>query len=221
MKGFLYFTLGAAIGAGVSFIFTKRALIKKNDKELASMDAYYRRKYGKTKADILREQTEEPELADDLKPSEEVLKLEKEKSYSFDCIAPVNAPMTDYTKKYKSIERKESDEPFEVHDKPYEDGDVEDLMAGEVKGMAVISDSEWEEDDEYEKREVTYYWNDEIFVDEYGVPIEHLSPDDFGRPNLEHFGITGEEGVLYCRDSDNMVDYRINMEDAPYEESSD
>ena len=222
-KGIIGFIVGAAIGSGVTYILTKRFCNKKNDTELEAMKKYYEDKYGKTQTDVLREkaETEHNAPVTHENASEEALKLQEKKSFNYDRIAPVNAPMTDYMKKYKreeigSIGRKETDEPQEMHDKPWIDGDVEDQMADELIGMVIISDSEYDEDDEYEKREVTYYENEEIFTDEFNRVIDNLTPDDVGRPNLEHFGITGEEGVLYCRCQNAMIDYKINLEDAPY-----
>ena len=223
MKGLIGFISGAAISAGVTYILTKRFCNKKNDAELEAMKKYYEDKYGKSKADILREKAEVDHNAPVTheNASEEALKLKEKKSFNYDRIAPVNAPMTDYMAKYKaeeigSIKRKESDDPPEVGDKPWRDGDIEDQMADELIGMVIISDAEYDEDDEYAKREITYFENDEIFTDEHNHEML-LTVDDVGRPNLEHFGITGEEGVLYCRDTMNMVDYKINLEDAPYE----
>lgn len=213
MKGFLWFLLGAGVGSGVTYIFTKRACNKKNDNEIAKLESYYKDKIPKKEPKKVQDA---PRI--DEKPSEEALKLEERKQYVYDAITNVRGTVTDYAAKYKSTMRREEDEdPIPDGNKPYLDSDVDNDMANEIKGMVIISGQEWDEDDGYDKREVTYYENDEIFTDMYNERIDNLTPDDFGRANLEHFGVTGEEGVLYCRDEDNMTDYRISLEESAYE----
>jgi hypothetical protein len=213
VKGFLYFLLGAGIGSGVTYIFTKRYCNKKNDAEIEKLEAYYKDKVPQVK----HKEPVQKAPAIDEKPSEEALKLEKAKQYTRDFVRPVKGSVTDYAAKYK-LTREENTDPIPDGNKPYTDEDVEAQMEKEIRGMVIISGDEWDNDEEYDKVEVTYYENDDIFVDAYGRALENLTPDDVGRPNLSYFGVSsGEEGVLYVRDEDNSTDYRINLEEAPYE----
>lgn len=212
MKGLLYFLLGAGVGGLTGFLVTRRIDNKRNDEEIAQLEAYYKNKIVKKPVKEKKEPVKTEE-----KPSEEALKMAKDKPTIRDVISPIKGPITDYAAKYKShITREEDDDPIPEGNKPYLDSDPEALMSNEIKGMVIISDVEWEEDDEYEKREITYFENDEIFADELGNEMDNMTPDDVGRPNLEKFGITGEEGVLYVRSEDTMTDYRINLEEGDF-----
>ena len=215
MKGLLYFLLGAGVGGLTGFLVTRRIDNKRNDEEIAQLEAYYKDLVAKRPAKVKEKVQKAPKT--DEKPAEEALKMVKDKPTIRDVISPVKGPITDYAAKYKShITREEDDDPIPEGDKPYLDSDPEKLMTDEIKGMVIISDVEWEEDDEYEKREITYFENDEIFADELGNEMDNMTPDDVGRPNLEKFGITGEEGVLYVRSEDTMTDYRINLEEGDF-----
>lgn len=215
MKGLLYFLLGAGVGGLTGFLVTRRIDNKRNDEEIAKLEAYYKSKVVKRHAKV-KEPAQSTSKTDE-KPSEEALKMAKEKQTIRDVISPVKGPITDYAAKYKSqIIRKEDDDPIPEQDEPRFESDPNDLMAKEIRGMVIISDVEWEEDDAYEKREITYFENDEIFADELGNEMDNMTPDDVGRPNLEKFGITGEEGVLYVRSEDTMTDFRINLEEGDF-----
>lgn len=214
--------LGAGIGFGVGFFIGKKREIARADADLVSMDQYYKEKYGLTDTDKKREKAVEvkPEKTEE-KPAAGAEMLRAEKFKTFDQITPVKAPIEEYTKKYHmSIERKEDDDLTE-HIVPEEDmAEIEEAerMAAEYQCMAIITPEEWETDDAYDKNEVTYWEEDEAFSDSMGtlIPYEILSPDRVGRANLEKFGITGEEGVLYCRDDANQEDFKIYLEEGSY-----
>ena len=211
MKGLLYFLLGAGVGGLTGFLVTRKIDNKRNDEEIAKLEAYYKDKVAKRPVKVKKA----PQNASktDEKPSEEALKMAKDKPTVRDVISPVKGSITDYAAKCKShIIRKEDDDPI-----PEDfESDPNDLMAKEIRGMVIISDVEWEEDDAYEKREITYFENDEIFADELGNEMDNMTPDDVGRPNLEKFGITGEEGGLYVRSEDTMTDFRLNLEEGDF-----
>lgn len=218
LAGFLGFIFGAGVGAGVTYVVTKNILQKKNDAELAAMESYYKDKIPE-KAPVKKETSETPRKATET-PSEEAEMLKKVKQSTYERISPVKGPITDYAAKYKGTMRREDDDT-DIQPEQGRGGEplgsIEDELAREAQPMVIISPDEWEESG-YDKREVTYYSDDEIFADEYNhdIPLEVLSPDDVGRANLEHFGITGEDGVLYCRDEYSKVDYKINLEDGSY-----
>ena len=94
----------------------------------------------------------------------------------------------------------------------------EQRMAAEYQCMAIITPEEWETDEEYDKNEVTYWEEDECFSDSDGtqIPFEILSPDRVGRANLEKFGITGDDGILYVRDDANQEAFKIYLEEGSY-----
>jgi len=226
MKPFVSGLIGALIGAGVGFgvgyVYSKNKQIAKNDAELAAMEKYLANKYGKTETDILREKAQQPKAEKtDEEPADGALKLSAEKFKTFDRITEVKAPIQDYAKKYKMTreEDPESDNLPEGGPRDLLDSDEEKQMAAEYQCMTIISEDEWAQDTEYDKTELTYWEADEIFTDIDGVviPPNILSPDDVGRPNLGNFGITGEEGVLYVRDEDNLADYKIRLEESSYE----
>ena len=223
VSGLIGAVIGGGIGFGVGFIISKRQQIVKNDRDLAAMEKYYKDKYGETKTDILREKAAEPKAEKtEEAPAAGAELLKAEKFKTFDRITPVKAPVEDYAKKYKMI-REEDPDPDDLPDggpKDLLDSEEEKQMADEYQCMTIISEDEWNEDGEYDKTELTYWEPDEIFTDIDGVPIppEVLSPDDVGRPNLGNFGITGEEGVLYVRDEDNLSDYKIRLEESHYGE---
>ena len=230
MKGFIGFLIGAAIGGGAGYIIGRRIQIKKNDVDLAEMEKYYKTKYANaiTKSDILREKAQQDHNAPKKtteEPAEEAKKLQAEKFKTFDRVTPVKAPIEDYAAKYKGkITREEDDGPV-LEDKGPHGLDSEEELAemAQYKHMVIISPEEWEEDMTYEKSEVTWWENEEFFTDQYGlkIPFETLSPDDVGRANLNYFGVSGEEGVLYVRDEDNMEDYKIYLEESAYEGPTD
>lgn len=215
LRGLIGFIIGAAAGSGITYILTKRSCNKRTDEELAKLDAYYKDKVSKRPLEAVQPAQNAPRT--DEKPSEEALKLEDKKTIEMTAIQNVKGPITDYAAKYK-MTRKEEPNPLPEGNKPYLDTDVEAEMANEIKGMVIISGEEYDQDNSYSKDEVTYYVQEEIFTDQYGHELGYLSPDDFGRANLEHFGVTGEEGVLYCRDDDNMADYKINLEEGSFYE---
>lgn len=226
MKPFVSGIIGALVGAGIGFgagyCYSKKKQIIKNDRDLAAMEKYLREKYGKTESDILREKAQTPKAEKtEEQPAEGALKLTAEKFKTFDRVTEVKAPIEDYAKKYK-ITREEDPDPDILPDggpKDLLDSDEEKQMASEYQCMTIISEDEWNEDGEYDKTEITYWEPDEIFTDSDGVviPPSVLSPDDVGRPNLGNFGITGEEGILYVRDEDNLSDYKIRLEESSYE----
>ena len=226
LKGLLIFLAGAAIGGGAGYIIGRRQQIKKNDTELADMEKYYKSKYANavTKSDILREKAQQDHSIKKTteQPSEEALKLKAEKFTTFDRIAPVKAPIEDYAKKYK-ITREEDDSPLPVGGPHDLDSEEEKAEMAQYQTMTIISPEEWETDLEYEKSEITYWEQEEFFTDRYGVviPSDILSPDTVGRGNLENFGVTGEEGVLYVRCDDTMEDYKIYLEETNYEGQTD
>ena len=223
VSGLIGAVLGAGVGFGIGYFYSKNEQIKKNNRELEAMEKYFKDKYGKAKTDIIRENAMKPKAEKTTEqPAEEALKLSAEKFKTFDRITPVKAPVEDYAKKYKMI-REEDPEPDILPDggpKDLLDSDEEKQMAAEYQCMTIISEDEWNEDSEYDKTELTYWEPDEIFTDADGVviPPSVLSPDDVGRPNLGNFGITGEEGVLYVRDEDNLSDYKIRLEESSYGE---
>ena len=212
--------VGAVIGAGVGYIIGTRIQVKKNDEDLANMEKYYKEKYGKTATDILREKANKDHNAPKTKEksSDDAIKLQTEKFKTFDRITPVKAPVSDYAKMY----RKEDTNPLEDHGPDYLDSDEEKSMARELQPMIIISPEEYDQEAEYTKTELTYYEYDELFTDAFGVqiPTDILSPDDVGRGNLDHFGISGEDGVLYVRDEENNADYKIFLEESAYEGST-
>ena len=208
MKGITGFLIGlivgGGIGAGITYVMTKRADNAKNDEELAKMEEYYKSK-------IPARPEKAPVVAQnapvcDEKPAEEALKLEDKKQYEYDRIRPVNGPKTDYTV-HSKLTRGDDVEPI-----PEGNEDWDDPRTKEIVGMVIISGEEFDKDDEYEKRELTYYEQDDIFTDIYDNPVE-ITPDEVGRANLNHFGITGEEGVLYVRAEDIKTDFRINFDE--------
>lgn len=213
LGGLIGFILGAAAGSGITYILTKKADNKKNDEEIAKLEAYFKDKI--VKRPIEAKQVKEAPAAEEA-PSEEAKKLETAKLET-SAIKNVKGPVTDYAGQYK-MRREEDPDPIPEGNKPYLDTDVEAQMASEIKGMVIITGEEYDQDNGYSKDEISYYEPDEIFTDQYGNEIGYLSPDDFGRANLEHFGMTGEEGVLYCRDDDNMADYKINLEEGSFYE---
>lgn len=209
MKGFVGFLIGlvvgGGIGAGTAYVLTKRADNKKNDEEIAKLEEYYKSKIPARAEKAVQPAQDAPKC--DEKPSEEAVKLEAKKEFEYDRIRKTEGPKTDYSAKYK-ISRGDDVTPI-----PEGNEDWDDPRTKEICQMVIISGKEWDEDDEYEKREITYYEQDEIFTDIYNNEIDNLTPDDIGRANLEHFGITGEEGVLYVRSEDTKTDYRINYEE--------
>ena len=225
VKGILTFLAGAGIGFGAGYFISKKQQIKKNDAELAELEAYYKNKYGKAQADILREKAEKEHgnvTVTPEKPSEGAMKLQAEKFKTFDRIAPVKAPVEDYAAKYK-LTRVEDDGP-ELKGGPHDlDSEEELQQMAEYQGMCIITPDEYEQDLNYSKTEITYYEPDELFADEYRVviPSEIMNPDTVGRGNLTNFGISGEDGVLYVRDDDNTSDYKIYLEESSYEGSTD
>ena len=226
MKPFVSGIIGALVGAGIGFgagyLYSKKKQIIKNDRDLAAMEKYLAEKYGKVESDILREKAQQPKPEKtDEQPAEGALKLSAEKFKTFDRITPVKAPVEDYAKKYKMV-REDDPDPDILPDggpKDLLDSDEEKQMADEYQCMTIITEDEWNQDGEYDKTELTYWEPDEIFTDIDGVviPPSVLSPDDVGRPNLGNFGITGEEGILYVRDEDNLADYKIRLEESSYE----
>lgn len=209
MKGFLYFLLGAGIGAGTAYFVTRKIYIKRNDEEIDKLEKYYEDKIPKRSSAKLKKAVKVSKT--DEKPSEEALKLEEKKHFVETAISPVKGPIEDYAAKYKIVEENGA----KLH---IEEGIENDPRTKEICQMVIISDVEWEEDDEYEKHEITYFAQEEFFADEQMNVIDNLTVDDVGRSNLEHFGITGEEGVLYVRSTDAMIDYRINLEEGSYYE---
>ena len=224
--GFVGFLIGAAVGGVTGYIIGRRIQIKKNDKDLEEMEKYYKSKYADSsnKIDILREKSQQTHTKTTEQPSEEALKLQKEKFTTFDRIAPVKAPIEDYASKYKSkITREEDDNPLPVGGPHDLDSEEEKAIMAEYQTMTIISPEEWEEDQSYDKSEVTWWENEEFFTDRHGVkiPYEILSADAVGRGNLEHFGISGEEGVLYVRCEETLEDYKIYLEETNYEGAFD
>lgn len=222
VSGIIGTIIGAGIGFGVGFYIGKKKQIEQSDLDLAEMDAYYKEKYGLTASDKKREKAVEPKPEKtEEKPAKGAEMLRAEKFKTFDQIAPVKAPIEEYTKKYHTtIERKEDTDLDEhiVPDEEMTEIENEIRMAAEYQCMVIISPEEWETDEEYDKNEVTYWEADEAFTDVDGVqlPYEILSPDRVGRVNLEKFGITGEDGVLYVRDDANQEDFKIYLEEGSY-----
>lgn len=221
VSGLIGTIIGAGIGFGVGFVVAKRQQIAKNDKDLAEMEKYYKEKYGETETDALRKKAQEPKAAQNTEePAEGAQMLKAEKFKTFDRIAPVKAPIEDYTKKYK-MRREEDTDPSPLPENgPADllDSEEEKQMAGEYKCMTIITEDDYLEDADYDKEEITYWEPDEMFSDSYGnlISTDVLSPDDVGRPNLGNFGITGEDGILYVRDDENGVDYKIRLEESHY-----
>ena len=226
VKGILTFLAGAGAGFGVGFVVSKKIQIKKSDAEITELETYYKNKYGKAQADILREKAEKEHGAAQIiseKPAEGAKMLQAEKFKTFDRIAPVKAPVSDYAAKYK-IKREDDEDTEDVVGGPHDlDSEEEIQQMKEYQGMCIITADEYEQDLNFSKTEVTYYEPDEFFADEFGVviPEEILSPDMVGRGNLSNFGINGEDGILYVRDDDNLADYKIYLEESEYEGSSD
>lgn len=224
ITGVICTIIGAGIGFGVGYTLGKKKQIKKSDQDLAEMDKYYKEKYGLTDSDKKRKKIVEakPEaVKTDEKPAAGAMKLTAEKFRTFDQITPVKAPIEEYAKKYHStIERKEDDDPAKNILPVEEMAEIidEQRMAGEYQCMAIITPEEWETDEEYDKNEVTYWEEDECFSDSDGtqIPFEILSPDRVGRANLEKFGITGDDGILYVRDDANQEDFKIYLEEGSY-----
>lgn len=225
--GFVGFIIGAVIGGGAGYLIGTRIQIKKNDQDLAEMETYYKNKYGKVEADIKRERAQKLQDAPKTpeKPSREALKLQEEKFTTFDRITPVKAPIEDYTAKYKThIIREEDDGPELPNMGPHGlDSEEELQQLKEYSGMVIISPDEWDQEGLYDKTEVTYWESEEFFTDINGhqIPWEVLNPDDVGRANLQQFGVSGEEGVIYVRDDENMSDYKIYLEESAYEGPTD
>lgn len=224
-KGIICFLLGAAVGGVTGYIIGTRRQIKKNDTEIEELEAYYKKKYegAVTRSDILRQQAQKekkPVEKTTEQASEAALKLQEEKFKTFDRITPVKAPIEDYAAKYKTVITREEDDGPELSGGPHDlDSEEEKAEMAQYKTMIIISPDEWDQEDVYEKNEITYFEPDEFFADKFGVriPFEVLSPDDVGRGNLEQFGISGEDGVLYVRDEENMEDFKIYLEETAYE----
>ena len=168
VKPFITFLVGAAIGGAAGYIIGTRRQIKKNDQEIEELTQYYDNKYkdAVTHSDIMRQkaQQDKPNKTEE-KPAEGALKLQAEKFTTFDRIAPVKAPIEDYTKKYK-LTREEDDGPVLEGDPHGLDSEEEQAVMHEMEHMVIISPDEYDTELDYDKNEVTY-WSEEEFFTEF------------------------------------------------------
>ena len=205
IKNTLIFAVGAGIGAFTAWYLVKDKYATISEQEIKEIKEYYDEKLAAQK-----------EAMDDLK--DEVMALRNADNEPVEKKEPVRIPdkpdpkvlveniihdsgyapkpdqKTNYTK-YSSAEREEE----QKEELPY-----------------VISDEEFGEIDDYERRSFTYYINDDILVDDSdGDTVIDDVVDVIGPNTLEHFE-KDEVDVLYVRNDKLQADYEIALDVGSY-----
>lgn len=193
IKIFIGFAAGAAAGVGATYIYFR----KKADKIIGEEREYYKNYYEDKFANEWNERIESHNDSE-----EEYKEVDEEEVKSAIEVTPtVNADMESGRVNYSSIIEKlnrgdyaKKEETNEMNSEPY-----------------IVNPQDFQDENGYDKRIVTYYADDGIFADADDYVTDIV--DMVGEENLEHFGESGEDGTLYVRNDRYGIDFEIHIEE--------
>jgi hypothetical protein len=190
MSKMLYFLLGAAIGAGGSWIFLKNKYEKKADEEIESVKELYKRMFlspGKDKEE--KKEKPETETKDE---KETAVRFNSDKGDIKDFVEKLRE--SGYNDSAANYEKQYLKEPM---DQPY-----------------VITHDEFGEFSDYETIELRLY-ADGTLTDGEDEPVDDDITDMIGEDFASHFG-EYEDDAVYIRNDERMVDYEILRDERNY-----
>lgn len=234
-KTIVAFILGAAVGSGITFLVTAKHFNKKSNEEIESIqnDFLGAKEYMEEEIKELRQ------LLDGSQKENENLKLR------MNTLASSSKEVEDDTltrkltcvesNALKNLENKPEPEDLISGKVDYtqfstkaEDKKVKidpDIKTGtdapknkkDTEPPYLISSSTfYTHDDVYEKVELRYFVNDNLFLGEDGDLVS-VAARVVGKNNINAL-VNESNGEIYVRNENTMCDYHVQMDDTPYED---
>ena len=205
----------ATAGATASFFITKKILTDKYEaeanqrieEEIQNFKLDYKKKH-ETKSIPVSQLTDE-QRARLNKKEENTMKIEDLKSLSdIDQEDEIPDNMDEDGNYY-------DDEGNPIAD-PAEDDEFNDLQDDEInENQYVISQEEFDNDEKYTKRRLSYYENDDTLADEYDEKMSIF--DTIGDNAISHFGdMSGDPTIVYVRNESLNSDYEVQLVHGSY-----
>lgn len=187
MKKVLIFLAGAIVGGGAGFVAHKYLDKRDNESELKELREYY---------------------------DETIIKMQKELDEYHDA---AKKAVEEISKKAKADKKKETDKnkAEEIVEENNYSAPKKKSSKKKEPDIFVIEPNEFRELNGFEKVTLTYFEEEDIFIDEDGNVVDGAA-DFVGSENLNHFG-QFEEKVLYVRNKKLSCDYEILQELSDYE----
>lgn len=198
-KTLFAFILGAAAGAGITYLCVKSHYEEVANKEIEETREYYRQ----LENELEEEYSEK--IASDLE--EKVVK---------------NGPIVDIFGKNEAKKPENDPDDQEKYDKIIEKLNYGQFYKGENEEAPIekrdkpyeISDEDWDENNGYSKVWLSFYEDDEVFTDDCDNVVDN-GIDLIGENNLTEFG-NYEENTLYVRNDKFGTDYMVTLEHTSY-----
>ena len=212
MKGLLYFLGGAAVGFGACYAIFRKKFDEQYEADIEASKEFYQDSIDelRDKYEKALDEAKNGLKTGDSKGSEEVSEEKEE-----------NDPIKRY--KRRKEDEKKHEEIVEKTDyaacfKP------KNKKGKEVNNVepVVITDEEYYVDAKPNiNRTFTYFSENDVIVDaDTGEEVPE-GFDIIGRDNLDKFGESGEEGVLYVRNDLRGIDAMVVLETAEYDGDSE
>lgn len=186
IKNIIFLLVGAGAGCAGTYIFMKDKFDKLIQEETDSVKKYYEEKYSNNNDDIPEK---EPEVESEKKVVEERKKPDVAVEPDYDeIIEKLN--YNQYSTKAGSSK---------LASRPY-----------------IISEAEWEDDNKYIKKTISYFEEDEVCFDNDNNDVYENVGKDIGNDNLEQLTEEGQD-ELYVRNEKLGIDFDIIFETGSYE----
>lgn len=188
MKKVLIFLAGAIVGGGAGFVAHKYLDKRDNEKEISELREYY---------------------------DETIIKMQKELDEYHEA---AKKAVEEISKKAKAEKKKETDKNKAeeiVEENNYISAPKKKSSKKKEPDIFVIEPNDFRELNGFEKVTLTYFEEEDIFIDEDGNVVDG-AVDFVGSENLNSFG-QFEEKVLYVRNKKLSCDYEILQELRDYE----
>lgn len=230
-KTIVAFILGAAVGSGITFLATAKHFNKKSNEEIESIqnDFLGAKEYMEEEIKELRQ------LLDDSQKKNENLQL-RMNTIAYSSKEVEDEPVKNLeSNALKNLENKPEPEDLISGKVDYtqfstkaEDKNVKidpDIKTGtdapknkkDTEPPYLISSSTfYTPDDVYEKVELRYFVNDNLFLGEDGDLVS-VAARVVGKNNINAL-VNESNGEIYVRNENTMCDYHVQMDDTPYED---
>lgn len=195
VKNVLIFLGGVVVGGGATYLYLDKRFNDRLDREVEDVKSYYAAK----NADEQVEEAEE--LNEEVEPSN--LTLENIPKDKASCDIPEEEKAeyekllkkTDYAK--KAAKKKSPKKKEEILEKePY----------------IIDADTYYEKKSKYDKRVLTYYEKDDVFVED----DENIVKDGYiivGKENMDPINFKEYDSTIYVRNEDLKTDFEVIFED--------
>lgn len=195
----LAFIFGAAVGSGITYLCVKSHFNDISNAEIEETREYYKQLQANLEAEYEQKMCENAEKSPKNVEKSDILVKKEPK------IEKNDAEQAKYNEiihklNYGEYFKKEDEAPVEDRMDPF-----------------IITDDEWDENNGYDKVWLTFFEDDEVFVDDCENVVEN-GIDLIGESNLTEFG-EFEENTLYIRNNKYGTDYMVTLEHSSYRET--